>query len=297
MKIGVYGSGSIGKRHIANIKALAPEAETLTFARGEPLKSCDAVVIATPSSLHMQVLEQAIDQAIPCYIEKPVVTESSDVAKLERLSVSMPTMVGCNLRYLGSLKRLRDMLKGGAIGRPARAIIEAGQWLPDWRPAVDYRQSYSAKTDLGGGVIFDLIHEIDLARWLFGEFDTVKAMSGRLSDLDIETEDTASIILAGAGTPIVSVNVDYVSRKPRRGIVIIGDKGNLVWSLPGKSLMLESASETTLIDCGVDAFDVSRTYVEAIGEFLDSVRTGRPTSQDLGEGLKTVRLAIKAKQQ
>jgi predicted dehydrogenase len=297
MKIGVYGSGSIGKRHIANIRAIDPDAEAFTFARGEALKNCDAVIVATPSSLHMRILEEAIAQAIPCYIEKPVVTESADVSKLELLSVSMPTLVGCNLRYLGSLRRLRDMLKTGAIGRPVRAIIEAGQWLPDWRPAADYRQSYSAKIGLGGGVIFDLIHEIDLARWLFGEFDTVKAVSSRLSDLEIETEDTASIILAGAGVPIVSVNVDYVSRKPRRSIVIIGDKGNLIWSLPGKSLALESATETTVIDCGTDAFDVSRTYVEAMGEFLDAVKTGKPTSQDIGEGLKTVRLAIKAKQQ
>jgi predicted dehydrogenase len=130
MKIGVYGSGSIGKRHIANIKAIDPDAETFTFARGEPLKNCDAVIVATPSSLHMRILEEAIAQAIPCYIEKPVVTERADVSKLELLSVSMPTLVGCNLRYLGSLRRLRDMLKTGAIGRPVRAIIEAGQWLP-----------------------------------------------------------------------------------------------------------------------------------------------------------------------
>ena len=98
MKIGVYGSGSIGKRCIANIKAIAPDTETFTFTRGELLRNCDAVIVATPSSLHMRILEEPI----PCYIEKPVVTESADVARLEQLSASMPTLVGCNLRYLGS---------------------------------------------------------------------------------------------------------------------------------------------------------------------------------------------------
>lgn len=313
MIFGVYGSGSIGKRHIANIKTIVPDAEFILFRRhpledefsrsinarvekagSEVIKECDAIVVANPSSHHMKVIEQAIANHIPCYVEKPVVTEKVDLEKLEKVNFPV-SMVGCNLRYLGSLKVLRELLVGGKIGKPVRATVEAGQWLPSWRPASDYRESYSAKKALGGGVIFDLIHEIDLSRWLFGEFAAVKSAYGKFSDLEIETEDAASIILAGK--VIVSVNVDYISQKPRRKITIIGTEGNLVWDMQAKTLLVETAAGTENIDCGNDGFNVQQTYVEAMWEFIKSVKSGKSTSQDLVEGLKTAKLAIMAKQQ
>ena len=79
------------------------------------------------------------------------------------------TQVGCNLRFLPSLQRLKDLIAQGVIGRIVRASFEAGQWLPDWRPRQDYRKSYSADPDSGGGVLFDLIHEIDAAYWILGD--------------------------------------------------------------------------------------------------------------------------------
>ena len=135
-----------------------------------------------------------------------------------------------------------------------------------------------------------------MARWLFGEFDKVMALSGKLSSLDIAAEDTACILLGkNQGGPFVVVSLEYVSRKPVRRYEIVGDQGTLVWDLGSRRLELISQECTDVIECGEHGFDVANTYIMAMSEFLDCVRQGRSTTQDIHEGLKSVELALRAK--
>jgi len=317
MLIGIFGTGSIGKRHAANIQKILPAARLIFFRENgtasettrqfgakvaaldsDEIKKCQMIIIANPSALHCETLKKILLHNIPCYIEKPVVTETSQVQEVENLlgKYQAPSMVGCNLRFLPSLVNLKKLLDSGKIGKPIRASLEAGQWLPDWRKHVDYRNSYSADKTKGGGVIFDLIHEIDTARWLFGEFDIVKSVYGKFSDLEINSEDVASIILAKSKLPpVVSINIDYISRKARRKITIIGDEGNLVWDFQNKILQVESADNVENIEVKAEDFDVGQTYISAMSELIAAIKGGNKTSQTIEDGLNSSRLAIKAK--
>jgi predicted dehydrogenase len=305
----IVGYGSIARRHLENLRATAAVREFVVVRPGGRPPGADAelrfvsavsegvvarpdlAVVASPSAAHIEALLPLLEAGIPCYVEKPAVTEPGDVARLRALRQLPVTMSGCNLRFLPSLRRLRDAVRSGSIGTPVRASLQAGQWLPDWRPQRDYRTTYSARAAAGGGVIFDLIHEIDAARWLFGEFDQVHALSGKLSSLEIEAVDSAAILLGRRRGPLVAIGLDYVARPPIRRYEVFGDEGTLAWDLAARRLT--RANEVLAADPA--DFDVAATYRAAMNEFVAAVGSGAPTSQDLRDGLASAELALRAR--
>lgn len=320
MLIVIFGTGSIGRRHIANLQTLVPNVRFIfvreksrkdNFSRSldaqvvENVSSAielkpDAAVISTPSSLHVEVIPDLLAAAIPFYVEKPVAASQRGIEILREALRSHPpltTLVGCNLRYLPSLRLTRELLLSDRIGTVIRASFQAGQWLPDWRPNQDYRTSYSASPELGGGVIMDLIHELDAVRWFFGEFEEIHAVAGHRSSLEIRTEDAACILLSSSSNnPLVTVALDYVARPPIRRYEFFGEKGTLVWNLPDRCLTLNGRPLDN-IEKVDKMFDVSFTYVEAMKEFLSCIASGQTSSQDIYEGLKSAELAIRIKEE
>ncbi|MFT6988651.1 MAG: putative dehydrogenase [Paraglaciecola sp.] len=315
----IIGSGSIGRRHAENIRQLFPGIEFMLLRRtalqntlakdlGARAVLCmedalkwtpDFAVISSPSSKHLEDLIPLLKNKIPFYIEKPVVTTKNDLEYLQKSLIdgAPVTMSGCNLRFLPSVSALKKIICEGEIGVVVRATLEAGQWLPDWRPLHDYRKSYSADSLFGGGVLFDLVHELDMARFLFGEFSDVRAFAAKNSSLEITSEDTACVILkAKEGNILVSVNLDYVSRVPKRRYEIVGEKGSLCWDLWENTLLLIKPEGNRRIDCGVGAFDVAATYLSAMTEFTEGVKSNADTSQNLQEGMYSAELVIKVRE-
>jgi predicted dehydrogenase len=315
----IVGHGSIAQRHIRNILDVAPETQlvvqrprsgreldlttsvTVVESPDDAIAlGIDYAVIASASADHVQSLVPLIQAGIPLYIEKPVVTTRAEMAAvreaIDESRYSAPTLVGCNLRFLPSLVAARDALRDGAIGRISRAQLEAGQWLPDWRPGRDYRTGYSARRDQGGGVVLDLIHELDAARWMLGEFDRVQADLGQRSDLDLDSEDTAGVLMSSANGPLVVASLDYVSRVPVRRYSFVGDRGTLVWDLSERTLTLTTPGETNVLTSDPAKFDVQRTYIEAMREFLDAVQSATETSQPIHDGLSSLDLALRVKE-
>lgn len=316
MRVLIVGFGSIARRHLANLRACGASQVTVLRPRGAALGAPPGVefvasidealarrpelaVIASPSAAHAEALVPLIEHDVPCYVEKPAVTTPRDLDRVGRAlsaTANLVTFSGVNLRFLPSLQRMRECVQRGLIGRPIRASLQAGQWLPDWRPGRNYRESYSAFMEAGGGVVFDLVHELDMARWLFGEFDEVRALGGKLSRLEIMTEDTACILLGGRHrAPLVAVSLDYVSREPLRRYDIVGEEGNLSWDLRTGRLVVGTASGSETLDAEPRDFDVSATYVAAMRAFVSAVQQRKPTTPDLADGLASAALALRVK--
>lgn len=317
----IAGSGSIGRRHIGNLQQLVPAAEFILVRRNGRRDSfsdalgasvvasvdeghaagADCLVVANPTALHADMIRSGMAEHLPMYIEKPLVASREEAGQVrdtvESTHYQSPVMAGCNLRFLPSLRMLRQHLRGGTIGSIARVNMEAGQWLPDWRPVADYRSIYSASAALGGGVVLDLVHEFDAARWLVDEFPRVAAIGGRFEPLRIDAEAVCTAIMTPAcGAPVVSVSVDYVARQLIRRYEFVGEHGTLIWDLPGRKLTLHTASATTeLADADAD-FDMGRTYIDAMKEFLACVKSGEATSQGLEEGLASAELAVRVRE-
>lgn len=313
----VVGAGSIGRRHMDNLRLMERDVrfdllredsrgrdeslasdETSSSSLDDALaKRPDLMLISNPSALHLRPLLAAIEHGIPFYAEKPVVATAEELATLKGVAGGAlpPHIVGCNLRFLPSLLRLRELLERGAVGRIARARLEAGQYLPDWRPTRDYRTSYSARAVLGGGVLLDLIHEVDASLWLFGPFTDVRSLQEHASSLDIDCEDVACLLLGRAGGPVVTIELDYVSRSPVRNYTIVGDEGTLAWNLQQRTLVLQRTGEAEPFLLPQDAFDVVATYRHAMRELLDAIDEGRQTSQPLEQGIRALEVVMAAR--
>jgi predicted dehydrogenase len=317
----IVGFGTIGRRHARNLRILYPAVEIIavrhTVMQDEEsnflqiqvvgsleegiARKPDCAVIATPTHLHLTALELLLAAGVPCYIEKPVVATSAQLHTLERLLQRIEkcpvTFGGCNFRYLPSLIKMREAIHNGAVGNSVRANLQVGQWLPDWRPGSDYRHSYSANPEMGGGVILDLIHEIDMARWLFGEYTEVRALAGKISRLEIRSEDVACIVLGNRDRPpLVSIGLDYVSRRRIRRYEVIGEEGTLIWDLAERRLEIVRRDTVETVSDDEDDFDVGSTYMTSISEFVDGVVNSRGLQQDIREAMASLDIALRAKE-
>ena len=312
-RILIVGLGSIGQRHMRNLARRHPDAEFTVLrhrAGSHPLikelnatvetslddvlqTEFDLAVVSSPSANHMDVLPKLIARGIDLLVEKPIVTSLQDCDTLIALLATAPKATrvsGFNFRHLPSLKQAKEKIASGALGNIVRASFSAGLWLPDWRPQQDYREGYSADASRGGGVEMDLVHELDVARWFFGDINLTYAMGGHLSSLDMKAHDTSAMLLRGDQGPFVHVSLDFVSRTRMRHYEVIGDKGGLVWSLDGFLHALTPTGRTIITDKS-DDFDVPQTYVSMIDDLVQNA----PSLQSLEDGIASSRLAIMAR--
>lgn len=315
----LIGLGSIGRRHLTNLAAQFPAARFTVLrhaARPDPLcdrlkaqiitaldevlhEDVDLAVVATPSANHIDTLPRLIERGWNLLVEKPVVTDLADCDSIAAALAKAPPAVrvaGFNFRFLPSLDRMRGLIRGGDLGQVVRAAFTAGLWLPDWRPTQDWRTGYSADAARGGGVELDLVHEIDVARWFFGDLALEFALGGRHSALNLAANDVATMVFSAQGkAPIVQVTLDYVSRRRLRHYEIVGDKAGLLWSIDGALDHLGPQDRHSLSTDPAD-FDVGRTYI-AMTECLAAAIAGdwREPLQSLEDGLASTRLAIAAR--
>jgi predicted dehydrogenase len=197
--------------------------------------SPDIAVIANPASEHIKIAKVFLEIGAHLLIEKPLSIDNVGIKELIDISEKNKKilMVGYNLRFLMSLKKFRDFLEKNLVGKILSVHCEAGQFLPSWRPVIDYRNSVSAKKSLGGGVLLELSHEIDYLIWIFRDIDWVKATLSKQSNLEIDVEDSAFLTLGRDSVNdslIISLNLDFIRQDKTRQCVAIGEKGTLRWN-------------------------------------------------------------------
>lgn len=315
LRVLMTGAGSIAKRHAINLLASLPDAEIIvvtrepeqrlllwpagiqsvaSFAQGLAANP-DAVMICSVSASHAQELCRVLERGLPVFVEKPLLTSLADLQGIETLLASAhpASVVGCNLRFLPSLRRLRQALQDGLIGTVVRAHFEVGQWLPDWRPGRTLESSYSADADSGGGVVFDLVHEIDAALWLLGDLTLVSAVGGHLSSLPIRAPDTAVALLRATSGHPVTVSLDYVSRNPVRRYVFVGEGGTLIWDMQSGRLSLTTSKDEQVLANSLADFLMASTYIDELAEWLAAIDTNtRAATCPLQTALVTARLML-----
>lgn len=254
-RILIVGLGSIGTRHLRIARELFPDADIRVLRHKECLSipeyadDCfstveqavaflpQIAVIANPAPFHVTVAQRLAVAGVHLFIEKPLSSSVDGVAQLIETCYKQGSVLltGYNLRFLPSLQRFRTLILDNSIGRVLSVRCEIGQYLPTWRPDADYRQSVSARHELGGGVLLELSHELDYLRWIFGEVEWVKATLSRQSTLEIDVEDTVHLTLGFL--PVVdkfqhigTVNLDFIRHDTTRGCTAIGENGTLRWN-------------------------------------------------------------------
>jgi len=255
-------------------------------------------IIAAPSSLHVDLARPFIEHETPVFIEKPLHHDLGPARRLaaEVDSVDVTTLVGCNMRFHPGLQTTRRLLRDQCVGDPLTATIVAGSYLPDWHPEEDYRQSYSARSDLGGGVTLDAVHEINYARWLFGEVTEVTAWIDHVSSLEIDTEDLAQLHLRFDSGVSAQLHLDYFHRPYRRGCHITTTDGCIDWDWSRESVRWYDATADRWAEESYAGWEVNQMYVDELAHFLDCVRGEATSICDVHEGLADLRVVEAAKE-
>ena len=316
----IVGLGSMGRRHLANLRLIEPAAHITIWhqrskrqgvAEAPSPADCvvynledaldtkpDAALITNPASLHIETGLALAREGVHLFIEKPLSNTLDGVDELLDLcrQWSLVLTVGYNFRFYRPLQVMRQALQEGRIGCIIALRAEAGQYLPDWRPGSDYWQGVSARRNLGGGAVLELSHELDYVRWLVGEVKTVSAQVGHLSDLEIDVEDTAEIILQFRNGAIGSVHLDMIQRPATRTCRIIGTEGTLAWDWSSHCVRLFSATTNTWSDLHPPkTIDRNEMYVAELRHFLDCVRGKEEPIVSGEDGRRVLEIALAVK--
>jgi len=194
------------------------------------------VIVATPPTSHKRICLMLSKYETIILIEKPLAINASESKSIyDALKKGKASMhVGYNLRYMKSLNYLRELLLKQEIGQLYFFLCQVGQYLPDWRPHTNYKKTVSANQKLGGGVLLELSHEIDYLLWLFGSVNTVYAKVQKQSNLSINVEDSATMVLTFKKNtrfpPLFgTLSMDFIRQDSVRNLIVVGEKGTLSW--------------------------------------------------------------------
>jgi len=314
-KVLIVGHGSIGKRHLRIARGLLPSADIRVLSRKmrepvpeyadgwlgnmeEALKFKPQVaLIANPSTFHIETAQPLAEAGVNLLVEKPLADSMEGVSKL--LSVcgarGSVLMIGYNLRFLPCLQKFRKLIRSGVIGKVISVRCEIGQYLPSWRPDIDYRRGVSAVRALGGGALLELSHEIDYVRWIFGEVDWVKATLSKQSSLEIDVEDTAHLILGFApesdGRQIVAnLTLDFVRQDTTRQCTAIGEKGSLRWNALNGEIEHFTAGGTSWETVFQKSSQSDGSYTEEWLHLLDCISAGKFPLVSGQDGLEVLKI-------
>lgn len=286
LKIGLIGFGSIGQRHYKNLSKYARN--VIVFSKRDDVDlphqvknwpdfkkagPYGGIIIANETSKHINTLKKCLGlKPKAIFVEKPLSHNSKGLKALKRLLPKnrISVFVGYCFHFFRPFIKIKKIIKSGKLGRIYYIRVSVGQDLREWRPGRDYRKIYSAKKNLGGGVVLDLVHDINYPAWLLDDvLIPQQSYVRKLSNLKIDTEDFAESLFAGKKTgAVVSVHQDYLRIPGRRYLEIVGSRGSLVWS-------------------SSDRENRNLMHQREIKFFMDKIRSGGYFS-NMGEAIRDV---------
>ncbi len=308
-KIAMIGLGSIGKRHLINIDQVLKSkgAEySIDLIRRKDSKSIDGslmslitntyteyhnvpddydiIFITNPTHLHYQTLKDYTHKAKHFFIEKPVFDHVDlDLSLFENQNVRY---VACPLRYTAVIQYLKKNLDLTTV-YGVRAI--SSSYLPDWRPDIDYRKTYSAHLSKGGGVSIDLIHEWDYLVYLFGKPTRIQNYRGKFSDLEIDSDDL-SVYIAEYHDKLAEVHLDYFGRQAIRQLQLFAKDVTIVADILNSEIYFSNTRQKIRFE------EDRNTYqIKEIEHFFDIVDGKSKNTNDITMALITLKIAKEGK--
>ena len=318
-RILIVGTGSIGKRHLRVARKLFPKAQIAVLRRksSKSLVSEEAdlifddlvealnflpciAIIANPAPFHIEIAILLANIGVHILIEKPISNSVDRVVELIELTLvkQIKLAVGYNLRFLPSLFEFKRYLEQDFIGKILTIEVNYGRNLSTWRENFDYRNSVSASKELGGGVLFELSHEIDYIRWIFGEVIWVEADLKKLSNLEIDVEDYASIRFGVSGKrkdALISLNLDCFRHDARRTCIVVGQRATIKWDAELNSVDIWSNSSVGWESLYKNRFERDYTYEQQLQDFVDCIIEDAAPKVSGYDGLKSLEIVLAAK--
>lgn len=328
MKFLIAGLGSIGRRHFRNLIALGerdivllrshratlPDDELAGYPVETDLQEAlkkhkpNAVIVANPTSLHLQTAVPAAEAGCHILLEKPISNSIEGLSQLESTAKKRGSkiLVAFQFRFNPGLMRAKQLISSDEIGRVISAHVHFGEYLPAWHPWEDYRKGYAARSDLGGGVVLTQCHSLDYLPWLVGKVTSVWGFTAKISDLEVDVEDTAEIGLRFEGGALGSLHLDFNQQPPEHYFTVIGTKGTVKWNLTdGATRIYRASAESLAISTGIGikaggdwqeysldvAWERNVMFLEQMKHFVAVVSGEAQPTCTLEDGIQTQKIA------
>ncbi len=313
----VIGFGSIGQRHYRTLlnlgyknvyaydidrERIGSDIRQVDNLSRKTLSQFKIAFICTPTHLHSKTGLMCAESRCHIFIEKPLANTLHNLNKLVELcrARNLTTMVGCNLRFDPCLRKIKDLIDEDYLGKIYAIYLEYGRYLPYQRSVPDYRETYAASREMGGGIILDDIHDVDLLCW-FNNFSTVKQASfvfDRVSDLEINVEDICNATLRFDNKVIGNIRCDYLQQYKHRNCKIIGEKGNLTWNFRYNAIYHEyfdNTGQEKRIKVFQSRSRLDRMFIDEVKYFLLQVSNSQDTFNNIERSLQTLKLVLAKK--
>ncbi|MBQ8317738.1 MAG: Gfo/Idh/MocA family oxidoreductase [Lachnospiraceae bacterium] len=306
MKVCFVGIGSIAKRHIRNLHIICKEkgidlhidalrrsssshkddqpdlSYNVYYSTEELPSNYDIIFLTNPTEYHADMLQQLHHKSKHFFIEKPVASLTTvDNLKNIHFRESSVYYVACPLRYNNVIQYIKANIDVSTVNS-VRSI--SSSYLPDWRPHTDYRNTYSAHNDLGGGVSIDLIHEWDYLSYIFGMPRDVKFFKGKVSNLEIDSDDFA-IYIATYDSMTVELHLDYYGRQSIRKMELYTDDDTIIADLICGTI---SYLKKGIV---IDLPEERDSYqMKELNHFLNLVLSNQPSSNNITNAVQVLKL-------
>jgi len=316
MKALVIGYGSIGKRHIKNLSSI-PNMKIIVNTKRNRDKFLENKNCITYTSLELCIKEKPnfaiicnetiyhVDTAIKLakagihiFIEKPLSNSLKNLKKLLDITDKnkIITHVGSVLRFHPCIKKIKEIIANEELGRILSVYVENGSYLPDWHPGENYRKSYAAKKNLGGGVVLTCIHEIDYLYWFFGKINETVSYTKQLSDLEVSVEDISSILFLFKNNIIGQVHLDYFQIPNSRTCKIIGTKGTLVCDLESNFVKIFNIkSKRWKTKLKLEKYNKNQMHLDELNNFISCIKNNLKDYNDINQGAYVLKIALSVK--
>lgn len=313
----IAGYGSIGRRHYRNLNALGYDDVRLLRSGRRPPEGFETppdtiayddlhdalddgpevVVVSNPSALHVPVTRAAVRAGACVLLEKPVCSNLEEARKLlvDVRAADGVCSMAYSFRYHPLYSQLAAMVREGRLGRVFHAHAWQAGYLPSWHPWENYRESYAAREDLGGGVVRTLDHDLDMVRWMLGSPSEVLGSTGSFSGIGVDVEDTADMIFRYPDRKQAHVHVCFGRRDYARGMWIVGEDASAMLDWGSGTLKLANGRQILEEITLPDGYDLNEIYVGMIKDALDSFANNPPRAAiPLSDGVAALEMGISA---
>ncbi len=287
----VIGAGSIGERHIRNLLAMGYQNIHVMRQRNLPLRTVApdtvrifsnlediaqirpvAAFVCSPTALHLSQTMTCVEMGVHVLVEKPLSHMKQGMNRLKSLVIenNVYLHVGYMMRFHPLVQRLKQAIERLEYGRLLSFNTHWGEYLPDWHPWEDYRTSYAARRDLGGGAALTLSHDLDLVNWLTSSpVKKYRTLKNRASSLEIETEAAADFLVAYENGVTGHVHLNFFEQPARRQLTFVFETGSAHFDYFANKLTFATKEKSQMETA--PGFDRNQLFLDQTAFFLDKL--------------------------
>jgi predicted dehydrogenase len=309
LKILVIGSGSIGQRHIKNLKSLRIKDIQVFDSDKKLLKlvekkfnikvqnklnfeQIDCTLICTPPNSHIKLAKLALENNSNVFIEKPLSHSLKGINIISKIAKkkSLKIFVGYVFRFDKGLMKINKILKKNEIGDIVSFDAYEGWHLSNWRPWQKFEKSYTSSKKMGGGIILDGSHELNYLQWIGGQIDYVCSFYSKIPKMNVETEGISEILTQFNSKTIGRIHLDFINPKYNRHCEILGSKGSINWSYENLTLEIRKINgKKKLVKYEKDP---NKMYVDEMKHVINCINSKESNRISLDDAKKTLETSL-----